>query len=83
MRRLLTSENGYLYHPSPASPVLGDSYGPYSLVSSTAVLQRLAEGLEVYDDTGPVRADGRHEAGTVAWAGTKYSLGLLRVGIDA
>lgn len=62
--------------------MLGDTYGPYSLISSTAVLQRLAEGLEV-EDAGPMRDDGRQSAGSVEWGGKRHSLGLLRVGVDA
>ncbi|WFD33668.1 hypothetical protein MCUN1_000481 [Malassezia cuniculi] len=52
---LVHPETGYLYHPSPTG-LLGDSFGPYSLVSSTAVLQRLADGLDV-GDAGPMRTD--------------------------
>lgn len=56
-------------------------YGAYSLIASSAVLQHLADGLELEDHAGYL-ANGRRRAGTIAWQGCTYALGVLRPATD-
>ena len=86
---LVHPETGYLYHPSPYPPLsrwqrraqegVPSPYGRYSLISSYAVLQRLAQGLDIDPELhqGERRDDGRPCAGTVEWRGERHRLGLL------
>lgn len=82
---LLVDQRGYLYHPSPSSPTLGSGrrkrpsdateasnrYGPYSLLRSQLVIDRLSEALDVDDTTGE---------GEYRFEGKWYSIGSLKEG---
>ncbi|WFD30180.1 hypothetical protein MSPP1_001197 [Malassezia sp. CBS 17886] len=78
--------SGYLYHPSPMSPLHSrrranqSPYGAYSLIASSVVLQHFADGLDI-DLGSPGRLpDGRACGGSVQWRGTAYPLGILQPG---
>lgn len=74
---------GYLYHPSPVSPLgsvqrkvhensANNPFGLYSLMSSALVLDKLASDL---------RLDPEHfcqkNGGSIVWHGQTFEIGLL------
>lgn len=78
---LVDPANGYVYHPCPQSTrrkqrsareATQPRYGPVSLLGSNLVLSRLAEGLDI-----DAEAFEQGEAGSIAWKGQRYKLGLL------
>ena len=50
-------------------------FGPYSLLSSALVLQRLASGLDIDPDAF---ADGK--GGSIEWKGERWEMGILGQG---
>lgn len=74
------SVSGYLYHPSPPTPLKRappEPYGKYSLISSYVVLQHLVAGLDIDLACTDTLPSGRRSAGTLAWQGQTYTLGVL------
>ncbi|TKY88653.1 hypothetical protein EX895_002284 [Sporisorium graminicola] len=71
--------NGYVYHPSPqpssrrgSKASTGEQYGSLSLLGSSLVLSKLAEGLEIDPDVFD-----RGIGGSIEWKGHRYDLGVL------
>ena len=81
-------QSGYVYHPSP-KPTLkslrnrleenskNHPYGTYSLLSSSLVLERLADGLEI-DPNSFEQGKG----GSIEWKGKRYSMGIIEDEVD-